>query len=217
MTPLFRPGANLVTTLILLLVGGGAVLVYFTGWLVPFTEWVSGVRYPIEQPVPFSHLHHVSGLGLDCRFCHSTVEVAASAGMPPTHTCMTCHAQLWTNAAVLEPVRHSFAADVPLHWQRINRLPDYVYFNHSIHVAKGIGCVTCHGRIDEMALTSKEQSLRMSWCIDCHRDPSPNLRPKNAIFDLAWRRSAETPSGAALARQYHVHTGDLTDCSVCHR
>jgi hypothetical protein len=187
------------------------------GWIVPYTDWSTRVGFAADQPVPFSHQHHVAGLGLDCRFCHATVEVSATAGMPPTDTCMTCHSQLWTNAAMLEPVRRSLANRQPLHWQRVNRLPDYVYFNHSIHIAKGVGCVTCHGQVDRMALTEKAASLRMAWCLDCHRDPAPNLRPRPAVFDLDWKPAADTPSGTALARDYHVHAATLTDCSVCHR
>ncbi len=192
-------------------------MLYFTGWAVPYTEWASRVGFPVEQPVPFSHEHHVAGLGLDCRFCHTAVEVSATAGIPPTYTCMTCHSQLWTNAAMLAPVRHSLASGEPLHWNRVNSLPDYVYFNHSIHIAKGIGCVSCHGRVDRMPLTEKQASLRMAWCLDCHRDPAPNLRPRDAVFDMAWRRGSDTPSAATLVRENHVDTAGLTDCSVCHR
>jgi hypothetical protein len=218
LAPIFAPGANLVAKLALLVVGGCLVVVFLIGWIVPSTEWATRVDYPIGQPVPFSHQHHVGELGLDCRFCHTTVERSATAGMPPTHTCMTCHSQLWTNAKVLAPVRASLASGKPLHWNRVNQLPDYVYFNHSIHIAKGVGCVTCHGRLDQMPLTSKQASLRMAWCVDCHRDPRPNLRPREAVFDMAWRRSKDTPSGKALFARYHIRSAaELTDCSVCHR
>jgi hypothetical protein len=198
--------------------GGGLHCRALLYWLDRTLNRATRVGFPIEQPVPFSHKHHVAGLGIDCRFCHATVEVSATAGMPPTHTCMTCHSQLWTNADVLAPVRESLMAGKPLHWVRVNRLPDYVYFNHSIHIAKGIGCVTCHGRIDTMPLTAKAASLRMGWCVDCHRDPRPNLRPRQAIFDMGWRPPADTPSGDALFKQYRLHSAtELTDCSVCHR
>src|SRR5512143_956525 len=123
------------------------------------------------QPVPFSHQHHVAGLGIDCRYCHTSVEQSSFAGLPPTETCMTCHSQIWTNAAMLAPVRQSLAADVPLRWTRVNDLPDFVYFNHSIHIDKGIGCVTCHGQVNRMPLMQKAHSLYMSWCLDCHRAP----------------------------------------------
>lgn len=218
MTPIFGPAANLVAKLVLLALGGSIVVALLIGWIGPSTEWATRVGYPVEQPVPFSHKHHVGGLGLDCRFCHTTVETSATAGMPPTHTCMTCHSQLWTNAQMLALVRQSLADDKPIEWVRVNRLPDYVYFNHSIHVAKGIGCETCHGRVDQMPLMEKAQSLRMGWCVDCHRDPRPNLRPKSAEFDMAWHRTADTPSSDALFKHNHIHTaGELTDCSVCHR
>ena len=218
MAAIFRPGANLAAKLILVAAGSSVVVIFFIGWIGPSAGWATRVGFPVRQPVPFSHQHHVSGLGLDCRFCHTTVEVSATAGMPPTYTCMTCHSQLWTNAEVLAPVRRSLASGQPLHWVRVNRLPDYVYFDHSVHIAKGIGCVTCHGRVDEMPLTAKAANLRMSWCTDCHRDPRPNLRPRSAIFDMAWQRTPDTPSGNDLFERYHIHSaGELTDCSVCHR
>ncbi|HEY1795668.1 MAG TPA: cytochrome c3 family protein [Stellaceae bacterium] len=218
MTPIFGPAANLVSKLVLLALGGSLVVLLLVGWIGPSTEWASRVGYPVEQPVPFSHKHHVGGLGLDCRFCHTTVETSATAGMPPTHTCMTCHSQLWTNAQMLAPVRQSLADDKPIQWTRVNRLPDYVYFNHSIHVAKGIGCETCHGNVAQMPLMEKAHTLRMGWCVDCHRDPRPNLRPKSAEFAMGWHPTAETPSGDELFKQEHIHTAqELTDCSVCHR
>lgn len=218
MAPIFGPGANLVAKLVLLAAGACLVVVFFIGWVGPSTEWATRVGFHVNQPVPFSHQHHVSGLGLDCRFCHTTVETSATAGIPPTYTCMTCHSQLWTNAEVLAPVRASLASDKPLHWVRVNQLPDYVYFNHSIHVAKGIGCMTCHGRIDQMPLTEKAASLRMGWCIDCHRNPRPYLRPHDAVFDMGWQRGKNTPSGDSLFAQYHIrNAAELTSCSVCHR
>ncbi len=217
MAAIFAPGANLASSLVLVAAAAVAVVLVFIVWAEPYWQWASGVGFHVEQPVPFSHEHHVAGLGLDCRFCHATVEISADAGMPPTYTCMTCHSQIWTNAAILEPVRKSLAIGEPLHWVRVYQLPDYAYFNHSIHVAKGIGCATCHGRIDHMPLTAKATTLRMSWCIDCHRNPKPNLRPKDAIFDLAWQRTADTPSPDDLAKSYHIHSAHLTDCSVCHR
>lgn len=218
MAPIFGPGANLVAKLVLLAAGGCLVVVFFIGWVGPSTDWATRIGFHVTQPVPFSHQHHVAGLGLDCRFCHATVETSATAGIPPTYTCMTCHSQLWTNAEVLAPVRASLASDTPLRWARVNQLPDYVYFNHSIHVAKGIGCVTCHGRIDQMPLTEKAASLKMGWCVDCHRDPRPYLRPHDAVFDMAWQPTKDTPSGDQLFAQYHIHSpAELTSCSVCHR
>ena len=140
-----------------------------------------------DQPVPFSHKHHVEGLGLQCQYCHTQVEKAAYAGIPPTKTCINCHAQIWTNAELLEPVRQSWATGESINWIRIHDLPDYVYFNHQIHVNKGIGCASCHGRVDEMPLMYQQNSLQMEWCLNCHRNPAVNLRPTcSEIYNMAW-------------------------------
>jgi hypothetical protein len=180
-------------------------------------DYVRHIGWTVEQPVPFSHQHHVAGLGIDCRFCHVTVETAANAGVPPTYTCMTCHSQVWTNAAILAPVRESLANNTPLVWHRVTDVPDYVFFNHRIHIAKGVGCESCHGNIADMALTQKARTMTMGFCLDCHRNPAPNLRPAEAIFDTSWHRTADTPAPDALARQYHLTDRNLTDCSICHR
>jgi hypothetical protein len=217
LSAVFGPSANLVTKLVLYGAAAGLVALFFGPWLLPRSGYVSEVSMVQPQPVPFSHEHHVGGLGIDCRYCHTSVEVSANAGLPPTHICMTCHSQLWTNAAMLAPVRQSLADGVPLRWNRINALPDYVFFNHSIHVAKGVGCTTCHGPIGEMPLTWKGASLQMGWCLDCHRDPAPNLRPREAVFDPDWKRGPDTPSGRQLMAEYNIHPETLTDCSVCHR
>ncbi len=172
-----------------------------------------------EQPVPFSHQHHVAGLGIDCRYCHTAVETSNFAGIPPTQTCMNCHAQIWTNADMLEPVRASFATGKPLVWSRVHRLPDFVHFNHSIHVAKGIGCATCHGRIDEMAAVTKVASLQMSWCLECHRNPAPNLRPRDQITSMTWQPPADPAEaralGAKLMKSYEINS--RVSCTTCHR
>jgi hypothetical protein len=159
----------------------------------------------------------VAGLGIDCRFCHTSVEVSWNAGLPPTYTCMTCHSQVWTNAELLAPVRQSLADDKPIVWNRVTDLPDYVYFNHSIHIAKGVGCSSCHGEVDRMPLTYKAKTLTMGFCLDCHRDPGPQLRPKDQIYNTQWQRSADTSPPATLLAQYHVGDRALTDCSICHR
>lgn len=150
------------------------------------SPWVTRQGQRADQPVPFSHRHHVEGLGIQCQYCHVTVEKSAYAGIPPTKTCMNCHAQIWTNAAMLEPVRHSWASGESIPWIRIHDLPDYVYFNHEIHVNKGIGCASCHGRVDEMPIMYAENSLQMEWCLNCHRNPSKNLRPTSEIYNMAW-------------------------------
>ncbi|MBV9859391.1 MAG: cytochrome C [Alphaproteobacteria bacterium] len=217
MPAILGPRANLAAKFVLCAGAVGAALLLFGPWGLTRTDYATGANFVRPQPVPFSHKHHVSGLGLDCRYCHTSVETAATAGYPPTHVCMTCHSQIWTNAGVLAPVRNSLASGVPLRWTRVNRLPDYVFFDHSIHVAKGVGCTTCHGPIGDMPLTWQGASLQMKWCLDCHRDPAPNLRPRDQVFNPDWHRTADTPSGDALLAEYKIHLTGLTDCSVCHR
>src|SRR5713101_7515610 len=146
----------------------------------------AGVRKP--QPVPFSHQHHVAGLGIDCRYCHTSVETSSFAGIPPTKTCMNCHSQIWTNAQLLEPVRASYRSGESLQWTRVNQLPDFVNFNHSIHVTKGVGCNTCHGPVDQMPLMYQAESLQMEWCLGCHRDPGKNLRPRDQVFNMRYQQ-----------------------------
>ena len=155
------------------------------------SPWVTRQGQRPDQPIPFSHKHHTVGLGLQCQYCHTTVEVSSYAGIPPTKTCMNCHAQIWTNAALLQPVRDSWATGQSIQWIKVHDLPDYVYFNHSIHVNKGIGCASCHGRVDEMPLMYMQNSLQMEWCLNCHRNPAANLRPTSEIYNMAW----EGPSG----------------------
>ncbi len=150
------------------------------------SPWVTRQGQRPDQPVPFSHKHHVEGLGLQCQYCHTQVEKAAYAGVPPTKTCINCHAQIWTNAELLQPVRDSWATGESIRWIRVHDLPDYVYFNHYIHVNKGIGCASCHGRVDEMPLMYQENSLQMEWCLNCHRNPAVNLRPTSEIYNMAW-------------------------------
>jgi hypothetical protein len=201
------------------------VLGFFGFWGVVYavyrSPYTTDVNVPRVQEVPFSHQHHVSGLGIDCRYCHDSVERSAFAGIPPTHTCMSCHSQLWTDAPMLEPVRESMASDQPLRWQRVNQLPDFVFFNHSIHVQKGIGCSTCHGRVDEMPLTWKAHSLYMRWCVDCHEAPERNLRPKDQIFNMKWEPPPDQiERGRELLTQYHIskeRLAELRDCGICHR
>jgi hypothetical protein len=150
------------------------------------SPWVTRQGQRPDQPVPFSHKHHVEGLGLQCQYCHTSVEKSSYAGIPPTKTCMNCHSQIWTNAQLLEPVRQSWATGESLQWIKVHDLPDYVYFNHEIHVNKGIGCASCHGRVDEMPLMYEQNSLQMEWCLNCHRNPAVNLRPTSDIYNMAW-------------------------------
>lgn len=217
MAAIFSHRANLIARTVLFSAFALAAAGVAWWWLWPRTDYVRKVGYVIDQPVPFSHEHHAAGLGIDCRFCHNYVEVSANAGMPPTYTCMTCHSQIWTNADLLAPVRQSLAEDRPIVWGRVNNLPDYVYFNHSIHIAKGVGCSSCHGQIDRMPLTYKAATLTMDFCLDCHRNPGPRLRPKSQIYNTEWKRTADTPSPQALLAAYHVPSRNLTECSICHR
>jgi hypothetical protein len=181
------------------------------------SDFNTGVGARVMQPVQFSHRHHVRGLGLDCRFCHTKVERAAAAGIPDTHTCMGCHSQIWPSAPLLAPVRESYASGRRLKWNRVYRLPDHVYFNHSIHVRKGVGCVTCHGKVSEMPLTAKARPFFMFECLDCHRNPDPHLRPLAEITNEQWRAPDQATLGARLRHEYDIHPKRLVQCNVCHR
>lgn len=171
----------------------------------------------VDQPVPFSHQHHVGQLGLDCRYCHTSVETSAVAGVPPTKTCMNCHSQVWTNAPMLEPVRESFRTDASIEWVKVHDLPDFVYFDHSIHVAKGVACETCHGPVNDMPLVYKANTLFMDWCLECHRNPEKYVRPKDAVFEFGWEPPGgdQMALGKALVAQNDIQP--KTDCSTCHR
>lgn len=217
MPHLFQPYADSVARVVLISILAVPFLAIAVGYWLSASEYETDQSLTPDQPVPFSHQHHVGGLGLDCRYCHTGVETSAVAGIPPTHTCMTCHSQLYTQTAMLAPVRESLADNKPIHWNKVNRLPDYVYFDHSIHVAKGIGCSTCHGDVAKMPLMRQAAPLTMGWCLDCHRDPAPNMRPIADIFDPDWKPSADQDKrGVVLAHQY-LDNKHLTDCSVCHR
>ena len=169
-----------------------------------------------EQPIQFSHQHHVGGIGIDCRYCHTSVEKAASAGIPPTKTCMNCHAQIWANSPFLEPVRQSFRTDTPLRWIRVHDLPDFVYFNYSVYVKKGVGCSTCYGCVDRMPLMYQKSSLLMEWCLDCHRAPDKYVRPREAVYQMDYEPPPnQLELGAQLVRAYDIKS--LTTCSTCHR
>jgi hypothetical protein len=168
-----------------------------------------------RQPVPFSHKHHVGDDGIDCRYCHATVETSSFAGIPSTHTCMTCHSQLFTDAPMLEPVRHSMATGEPLRWIRVHDLPDFVYFDHSIHVRKGVGCIECHGAVDRMPLMKRVAPLEMQWCLECHRDPEPHRRASSRVFEMT--PTAQVRAEGGLPDTPIASTRRLTDCSTCHR
>jgi cytochrome c7-like protein len=195
----------------------------------PYYSW-RGVRR--EQPVPFSHQHHVAGLGLDCRYCHTSVEKSNFAGIPPTNTCMNCHRQIWTNAPMLEPVRESFRSGKSLVWTRVNQVPDFVYFDHSIHINKGVGCNDCHGPVNKMPLMYAENTMQMEFCLNCHREPEKQLRPKAEVFNMNYKQpSGDEPVevngqkftdqialGTYLKKEYHLRSErDITSCNTCHR
>ena len=172
-----------------------------------------------QQPIQFSHKHHVGDDGIDCRYCHTSVETSAFAGIPPTKTCMNCHSVLFNNAGYLEPIRESYRTDKSIEWVKIHRLADFAYFNHSIHVNKGVGCSTCHGRVDEMPLVFQANTLLMQWCVECHRNPAPNLRPMDKVYAMDW---TPTPDQEELGKKFMKErnirtTAELTSCSTCHR
>jgi hypothetical protein len=197
------------------------ILAGITGVLTALfrSPYATKVGVFVEQPVPFSHEHHVSGLGIDCRYCHMSVEKSSFADLPPSQTCMTCHSQIWVDSPVLEPVRQSYQTGQPIAWTRVNDLPDYVYFNHSIHVAKGVGCETCHGRVDRMPLTNKANTLYMDWCLECHRHPENFVRPLANIYDMGWEPDGDQKTlGTQLVKQYDIPPASrMDDCYICHR
>ncbi|HEX5482193.1 MAG TPA: cytochrome c3 family protein [Terriglobia bacterium] len=174
---------------------------------------------PLTQPIPFSHKHHVTDDGIDCRYCHTSVETSSFAGIPPTHTCMSCHSKIWVNSPMLEPVRESYITDTSISWVRLNALPDFVYFNHSIHVAKGIGCTTCHGPIGDMPITFRENTLYMRWCINCHKHPWKYVRPKQYVFSVTYKPPKDQDAmGRRLVKEYNIKPPlVITSCYTCHR
>lgn len=216
MAQIFKPSSNTVAPGVLMALVLTPFVLGLVTWLLVWSPYSTAVGVPMNQVVPFSHEHHVGGLGIDCRYCHTGVEAAAFAGIPSTHTCMTCHSQLWTEAPILSPIRESLVKNEPVRWKRVHALPDYVYFDHSIHIAKGISCVSCHGRVDQMPLIAKAQTLYMRWCLDCHRHPEEKLRDRADVFNMA----SHDPSpevGRQRLKAYQIHPERLLDCSLCHR
>ena len=184
--------------------------------MVNRSPWVTEARVAREQPIQFSHERHVAGNGIDCRYCHTSVEESRFAGIPPTKTCMNCHSEIFSNSPYLEPVRTSFSSNTPIHWNRVHDLPDFVYFNHSIHVNKGVGCTTCHGQVDRMPLMWQENTLQMEWCVDCHRNPEKFVRPRAAVFSVDYQPPPDQAElGKRLVAEYQIQK--LTSCSTCHR
>jgi hypothetical protein len=216
MSQIFHRSANTISRVSIF----GAVFA-IAGLLVLFaavnrSPWVTEARVAREQPIQFSHERHVAGNGIDCRYCHTSVEESSFAGIPPTKTCMNCHAQIFANSPFLQPVRTSFTTNQPLHWTRVHDLPDFVYFNHGIHVKKGVGCTTCHGQVDRMPLMWQENSLQMEWCLDCHRSPERYVRPLDQVFSVSYQPpSNQRELGEQLVAKYQIQK--LTSCSTCHR
>lgn len=219
MPQIFHPSMNTISKVSIV----GTVLISI-GCVVALTSlfrssFAIRVNDPIEQPVPFSHKHHVMDDGIDCRYCHISEETSSFADLPPTETCMTCHSQIWNQSPILEPVRESFRTGQPIQWNRVNDLADYVYFNHSIHVSKGVGCETCHGRVDQMPLTWKANTLYMEWCLNCHRHPEQYVRPRDQEFTMGYKPPIDQAAlGRELVKEYNIASPSrLDDCYICHR
>jgi len=230
MAQVFPKSMNILARVSLLalpfLAGGAGVF----GAMIFRSDYTTGAREVVEQPVPFSHLHHVAQLGIDCRYCHTSVYESAAAGYPPTKTCMNCHQQIWQSADLLGPVRDSYEKGVPIAWTKVHNVPHYTYFNHSIHVNKGVGCVSCHGQIDQMPLVRQTKTLLMEWCLDCHRYPEKNLRPVEEVQNMQFTAagytdpksgktySSQAELGRDLKQLHQVRESQvLTNCSICHR
>jgi len=213
---IFHPSTNTISKLSIF--GSVVLLASLVAALAAINEspYITEVGVARVQPIPFSHKHHVSDDGIDCRYCHTSVEESSFAGVPPTKTCMNCHTQIWAESPVLEPVRESFRTGKSLQWTRVHNLPGFVYFDHSIHLHKGIGCSTCHGRVDQMPLTWRENTLYMNWCLDCHRHPERFVRPRQYVFSMDYRPPVnQIALGQKLVQEYKVQK--LTSCSTCHR
>jgi hypothetical protein len=214
MPQIFHPSMNTVSRATIF---GAVFILAVLGWLaleITRSPYVSGAYVIKPQPVPFSHRHHVADCGIDCRYCHTSVEESPSAGIPPTETCMNCHSQLWADSPMLAPVRDSYRDDKPLVWNRVHDLPDFVYFDHSIHIRRGVACATCHGELAEMPLTWKNATLYMEWCLECHRHPEEYIGPPEAVFASTTSRDAK-PDKTNVAWKNKRGTL-LTNCSLCH-
>src|SRR6202040_1282452 len=232
MPQIFDRSSNALARMSLILTGLIVIALGVTLDQLQRSPWVTRQGQRADQPVPFSHKHHVMGLGIQCQYCHTSVERSSYAGIPPTKTCMNCHSQIWTNAQLLEPVRASYRSGESLQWTRVNQLPDFVFFNHSIHVNKGVGCNTCHGPVDQMPLMYQQNTLQMEWCLNCHRAPQNNLRPRDQVFNMRYRQPTtahpvtvdgqtytdQATLGKDLVEKYKVRSVlDITSCNTCHR
>jgi hypothetical protein len=216
MSQIFHPSTNTISRVtifgLLFVVVGLAFLIA----QVHRSPWATEAHVAREQPIQFSHERHVGGNGIDCRYCHTSVEDSPFAGIPPTKTCLNCHSEIFANSPFLQPIRDSFESGRPIEWTRVHDLPDFVFFDHSIHVNKGVGCTTCHGQVDRMPLMAQEQSLQMEWCLDCHRNPEQYVRPRSAIFSVDYQRPPnQAELGRRLVEEYQIQK--LTSCSTCHQ
>jgi len=219
MSQIFAPSTNTLARLSLL-VGGLLTAILLTillvGTVSPYTRAPVGIA--VAQPVRFSHELHSGVLNVDCRYCHITAEQSSYGGIPTTQVCMSCHEQIATYSELLEPVRQSYATGERIEWNRVHYVAQHVYFNHSIHIAKGFGCETCHGRVDEMPLVWQAESMTMSWCLECHREPEQFIRPVEEIYTFGWEPTIpQEELGAQLVEEYNVQQDGLTTCGVCHR
>jgi len=219
MAQIFHPSTNTISKLSIF---GALFMMAALAWVsaeINRSGYVTQAGVIRVQPVQFSHEHHVGGLGIDCRYCHTSVEESSFAGIPPTKTCMNCHSQIWADSPYLELVRESWRTGKPIVWARVHNLADFVYFDHSIHVQKGVGCVTCHGPVDHMPLMWQEHSLQMEWCLDCHRQPERFVRPREYVFRMDWQPPIDQIElGRQLMKDYNIRSAaELTSCSTCHR
>ena len=218
MSAIFKPSSNALARASIIVLGSVAGLALLALWGYWRTPYGRGLQEEIVQPVFFDHRHHVVDDLIDCRYCHFNVERGASAGVPSTEMCLNCHSQIWNRSPKLEPVRRSYFTGRPIEWNRVHQLPDFTYFNHSIHVAKGIGCATCHGPVHEMRLMRTAQPVQMRWCLDCHRNPEKYIRPKEEIYNMTWKAKDQEALGRELVKEYGVRPpAQITSCGTCHR
>jgi formamidopyrimidine-DNA glycosylase len=217
MPQVFHRSANSISRVSIFVILFGVAALIAAAYGLDRGDYNTDVHVAKDQPIPFSHKHHVTDDGIDCRYCHTSVETAPYAGIPATEICMSCHSQIWSNATMLEPLRESFRTGQSIAWTRVHDLPEFVYFNHSIHLKKGIGCASCHGRVDKMPLMMKVNTLNMNWCIECHRNPEKYIRPREEVFNMAYEAPSDqlTRLGPELVKEYHVQK--LEDCYTCHR
>ncbi len=219
MAQVFHRAANNVAKISIVVAVVLAGVAGFAYTQIARSSYLTGRYMEKQQPVQFSHKHHVGDDGIDCRYCHTAVETSYSAGIPPTQTCMNCHSQIWADSPYLEPVRASYRDNKPIEWERVHDLPEYAYFNHSIHIAKGVGCSTCHGQIDNMPAVYQENTLQMEWCLQCHREPEKYIRPKSEIYNMQWQDGdLSVEERTQLKADYKIRSKEMmTSCSTCHR